>query len=191
MGCPPRVYGFCSRGTFLLGVIMFRLLMLFALVSCLGASALYNVGDRYRNACWESLSGKVCVDDAIKAKNVQVLLYSAGYCAPCHNEFKELVPKLERFAGKKVAFISLSAGNYDSSKDPDEAFLRSWSSKYAIEKAKATWVVALSPRNPGRDFFEPAMIPSVVILDSGGRITFKATAPGVTRIISEIERLKP
>lgn len=172
-------------------MVRYIVLVCFFISSICCAASIYKVGDKPKNLCWESLKGKVCIDDGVKAGNVQVLLYSAMWCGPCHAEFKELVPKLERFAAKKVTFISLTAGGVDSSVDPTEDTLRKWETKFAIDKAKASWVVALSPRDPGRYFFDQVLIPSVVILDQNGKVAFKAVTPGVTKIIAEVERLKP
>lgn len=157
------------------------------------AHAVYKVGDAPRNTCWTALEvGKACLDDAAKDGHISVLLFSAGWCGPCHNEFKELVPALEKFAGKKVTFISLSAGSFDSSKDPDEAFLQKWSDKYALGKTKAYWIVAASPRNTGFEYFETPSIPSAVLIDAKGKIVWKAVAHGVHAIVKQVEAaLKP
>lgn len=156
-------------------------MVLFGLVT--NASALYQVGDRVKNACWVDVKGaKYCVDDGVNLGHYQVLLFNAAWCGPCIAEFTDMVPKLEKFTGKKVTFISLG--------DSDKA-LPAWQSKFGIDKAKATWVVASSPRDYGRDYFDQPLIPNVTILAPDGKVKFKSIAPGADKIISVIEGLKP
>jgi len=130
--------------------------------------------------------------DAPKAGFASVLLFNAGWCGPCNAEFKELVPAMEKFAGKHVVFISLSSDGYGSGSGADEKFLKSWDAKFGMGKAKASWVVAASPHNAGQDYFKSPSIPNVVILGADGKVFWKAISPGVRAISAKVESvLKP
>lgn len=168
---------------------MLRLALAAFLIST-QAFCLYNIGDKTKNYCWLATpTSKVCLDDF--KGTIVVLLYNAGWCGPCRAEFTELVPLAEKFAGKKVTFISLSMEAWRGGSDANDQFLHDWKIRFGINRSKAKWVVAASPRDPGRDFLDEGMIPSVVVLNTEGKVSFKAVSPGSAKIISEIERLKP
>jgi len=170
--------------------VKWALILLFLGVPALG---IYDVGDAPGNTCWTDLNAKkVCLADAPKAGFASVLLFNAGWCGPCNAEFKELVPAMEKFAGKPVVFISLSSDGYGGGGGADQKFLQSWDAKFGMGKAKASWVVAASPRNAGNDYFKSPSIPNVVILDASGKVYWKAIAPGVRAIAAKVESvLKP
>lgn len=149
--------------------------------------SVHQIGDAPANKCWAAINqktDKVCLDD-FKA-SVVVLLHSAAWCIPCKAEFKDLVPAVEKHAGQKIVFISLSSESWSHGGAVSVSFLKEWSVKFGIDKAKASWVVAAAPHDAGRDFFENSLIPNVVILGVDGKIVFKGIAPGVKVIEAQV-----
>jgi hypothetical protein len=153
------------------------------------ALALYEIGDKPRNYCWKDINETdVCLDDTIE---VRVLLYNAGWCGPCNTEFASIARETAEFEGKPVRFISLSSAGWTSGSSPNKTFLTSWQNKHGLAKAKASFVIAGSPRDAGKDFFKDVYIPNVAIVDTTGKVAFKAINPGVSKIVSEVRKLLP
>ena len=161
-------------------------LFLVAITMSLPAFALYNVGDSVSNLCWKNHEDKtVCLDD--NKGEVHVLLYNAGWCGPCNDEFNDLVPKVGEFDKKAVKFISVSAEGWSRSSKPDVTFLKSWKKKHAIP-----FQVTGSYRDFGKNFFAPPQyIPAVVILDAKGKVHSAEVNPGADAIIREVRKLVP
>jgi len=163
--------------------LMFLALSLFSL----RAMAVYNVGDPVSNLGWTDDQGQVVhlQDDGIK-DTIRVLLYNAGWCGPCNNEFDELRDQWAQFDGQPVTFISLSAQDYNH-KAPDQSFLQSWRSAHGIP---ANVYVAASPNDYGSEFETPPLyIPNVAIINRDGTLAYKATAPGADAIVQEVQSL--
>lgn len=160
-----------------------RLILCLA-VLCSQAFGVFQVGDLIPNQCWKtSEETQFCLRDA--QGSVRVLLFNAGWCGPCNSEFEELVPRVSEFQGKPVSFISLSASGWSQSQSPDTKFLTEWKDKHEVP-----FVVAGSPKDAGKQFFEPPLyIPSVVILDAMGNLTYKQVNPGVDKMFKEVNRL--
>lgn len=158
---------------------------------CLSASGIYKVGDKPKDVCWTALeqpSGiEACLHQSSDNGYVNVLLFNTGWCGPCNQEFKELVPETNAFASKKVNFTSLSAEGWGPTSRPDMKFLEEWSVKHGIGASKAYWITAASFRNAGRDYFDSPRIPNVVIIDRSGRVFWKAISPGAKEIVRKVE----
>ncbi len=170
---------------------MTRFILVFALFS-LSANAVYEVGDSPRNTCWTNVSGGTdCLNDPSIQYNARVLLFNSGWCGPCNTEFQEIVSKTNEFAGLPVTFISLSAAGWTRADLPNQNFLKQWQTKHRLTDAKASFIVAASPRDAGKDYFASVFIPNVVVLDSNGVIVYKAVNPGVDAIAREVRKVTP
>lgn len=149
------------------------------------AFAVYEVGQPVaRDMCWLTLYDyQICVGDI--RDSVVVLLYNAGWCGPCNDEFQELGRRVGEYKDKPVIFISLSASGWTQSQAPDQQFLGEWQKKHNI-----SFLVAASPKDAGKKFFEPPLyIPSVAILDHDGKLAYKAVSPGISAILSQVDTL--
>lgn len=143
---------------------------------------IYGVGDVVSDMCWKNdQNQQVCLNDF---KGVRVLLYNAGWCGPCNDEFDEISPRVKEFDGKAVTFISLSGAGYSSGSQPNQSFLQSWRNRHSIPSSV---VVAGSPRDYGQSFGHSA-IPNVAVIDPGGKLTFTETAPGVDATFEEVRK---
>lgn len=151
----------------------------------LPALAIYQVGDVVADDCWKDLNGdEVCLDD--HKDTVRVLLYNAGWCGPCQQEFQELGPEARQFRNDPVKFFSLSIEGYRRGAPADSTFLTSWKNRHGL----GDFVVAASPRDAGRDFFNPPYyIPSVAIIGKDGLLVYKAVNPGAHAIVNQVENL--
>jgi peroxiredoxin len=144
----------------------------------------YEVGDTVQNMCWTNDENKqVCLDDY--KNTVRVLVYNAGWCGPCNEEFDELSPRVREYEGKPVTFISLSAAGYSRNAPADQSFLQSWRQRHGIP---AGFVVAASPRDYGTHFGQNA-IPNAAVVDANGKLTYKDVAPGVDGLFQEINKV--
>lgn len=148
------------------------------------AFAVYKVGDVVDNMCWQDVTEKeVCLEQH-KAK-VRVLLYNAGWCPPCNEEFSEISPLTGEFDGQAVEFISLSASGWSKTAPPDAKFLKEWKAKHGIP-----FTVAGSPKDAGKQFIEPPLyIPNVAIIGKDGKLAYAEVNPGVPAILAEVRRL--
>lgn len=154
--------------------------------------AIYEVGDTPKNYCWKDVNNAdVCLEDGSRSSLVRVLLYNTGWCGPCNSEFRELPSATEEFAGKAVEFISLSAAGWTTGSAPDQKFLEEWRAKHKLDQAKATFIVAASPRNAGKDFFTDVYIPNVAIIGVDGKVAYKAINPGADKIADEVRKALP
>lgn len=152
----------------------------------LGASrafGVYQVGDPVPNLCWNTSGlSQVCLDYAPGV--VRVLLFNAGWCGPCNEEFKEIGPKVKEFDGKPVIFVSLSSDGWTNGSKPDSTFLREWEVKHNIP-----FLVAASPKDAGKKFFDPPLyIPNVAIIGKDGKLAYKAVNPGVSAVFEEVRK---
>lgn len=165
---------------------MRKTFLLFALVVCgVVNAAVYEVGDTVENLCWKDVDeNNFCLDSA--KDEVRVLLYNTGWCPPCNSEFQELSPQVREFKNKPVKFISLSAAGWSKQSLPDTKFLNEWKNKHSLDD----FVVAASPKDPGKKFFEPPIyIPNVAIIGKDGKLAYKAVNPGVNAILAQVRRL--
>jgi peroxiredoxin len=171
------------------GVMKHFYLSLIVALTGLQANAIYNLGDKPKNYCWkDSTDRTVCLNDA---RQVRVLLYNAGWCGPCKTEFRDLARATEEFKGKPVTFISLSFAGWAVGSVADKTFLQQWSKFYKLDAAKASFVVASSPHDPGKDFFQTVLVPSVVIVDASDRVAYKAINPGLSKLLQEVKKAIP
>jgi thiol-disulfide isomerase/thioredoxin len=158
----------------------------------LRASALYEVGDTPAGKCWNDLQGSsICLNDPSIEFQVRVLLFNAGWCGPCNSEFQSIVQDTDEFAGRPVTFISLSAAGWSRSASPDKTFLNDWSTTHKLDKATASFIVAASPRDAGRDYFASPSIPNVVIIDALGKVAYKGINPGMHAVAARVRKLLP
>lgn len=152
-------------------------------------AAIYNVGDKPPNVCWQDdADARVCSDDFAR---VRVFLFNTGWCPPCNTEFSHLVNSLAEFEGKAVTFISLSAEGWSRGSSPTKAFLEQWKTRHSLAACKAHLIVAASPRNAGHDYFVSPSIPNVVILNVNGEVAYKAIAPSLSTVAAEVRKLLP
>jgi len=156
------------------------LLILVWLVS--PAFAIYQVGDTVTNMCWtDANSSRVCVDDY--KPFVKVLLYNTGWCPDCNDEMKELAPRANEYDGRTVVFFSLSAQGFTSGSQPDATFLKAWKDKYQIP-----FPVLASPGDAGKQFGQ-SYIPNVAILDANDKLAYKAVAPDISTLFTQINQV--
>ncbi len=166
-----------------------KALSIFFALFALPVLGIYKVGDKPSNECWKNDAGTdVCLDDVA---HVKVLLFSAGWCGPCQSEFSTIAKDTAEFNGKPVTFFSLSAEGWNSRSASNQAFLQDWKKTYKLDKAMASFIVASSNGDFGSDYFSSPKIPSVVILDDSGAVTYKAIAPGMAAIKAQIRKLLP
>ncbi len=147
------------------------------------AFAVYNVGDTVENICWKDHQNKdVCLKDL---KGVKVLLYNAGWCGPCNQEFQELSPQVKKYDGKAVNFISLSCSGWSHGSSPTQDFLKEWKQEHNL-----SFTVAASPRDCGKLFIPPTIyIPNVAIIDADGKLALAEIDPGVSGVFSKVDQL--
>ncbi len=145
---------------------MFKILFLGLglLVSSLSFAAL-QVGDTLPSLCWTAMDGtQICSD---KPAQVHVLMYNAGYCGPCNQEFSEVIPKLNGMDTKGIAITSLSIAGWNAGEPADATFLGEWKAKHDIP-----FTVATANRNELKLFDEIPGIPTTVVTDAFGKITY-------------------
>jgi thiol-disulfide isomerase/thioredoxin len=170
---------------------MTRFILGFALLS-FSANAVYEIGDVPRNACWTTVTRSTsCLNDPSLQYQVRVLLFNSGWCGPCKAEFQEIASKTNEFEGLPVTFLSLSAAGWNRTDLPSPEFLTGWQNMHRLQTAKASFIVAASPRDAGKDYFASVFIPNVVILDSNGVVVYKAVNPGVDAIVREVRKVTP
>ncbi len=155
------------------------------LVLLLWSSAVFaviQVGEKVPNLCWKDDNNrKVCLNET--HNTVRILLYSAGWCGPCNQEFSELVPRVGEFQGQPVVFMSLSCESFDHS-EPDAEFLKAWRERHQIP-----FTVAASPFDCGKKFIPPKIyIPNVAIIGKDGNLSYKAMNTSVDTIFSEVRQ---
>jgi len=168
-----------------------RLLCLFVAFPQCGF-ALFGVGDKPTNYCWkDSQDAQICLEDPDLQNRVRVLLYNAGWCGPCNDEFGDIKDATDEFEGKLVTFISLSSEGWNYGSRADKKFLNDWRTTHKLDQAKASFVVAGSARDAGKDFFKDTYIPNVVVIDLNGEVAYKAINPGVSAIAAEVRKLIP
>ena len=97
---------------------------------------------------------------------------------------KELVSKVSEFKGKPVTFVSLSIAGKSSGELPSPQFLKEWKSQFNIP-----FVVAASPKNPGKEFYEQPRIPNMVVVDQGGKLAFKKIHAAVDEVFQKVRSL--
>ncbi len=169
-------------------------LLTFAAALFIGHTAmgLVEIGESPKNYCWKDVADNtICLEDAAIANKVRVLLYNGGFCPPCNQEFSELSRETAQFKGKPVVFLSLSASGWNSTDAPNKKFLQEWRDKHGLAKTAAKVIVAASPHDAGRDFFADPRIPSVVVVDTNGEVSYKAINPGIRTIASEVKKVLP
>lgn len=158
------------------------------LLACLWLSypsfAILQIGDLVPNKCYANVEGtETCLRGS--QGTVRVLLFNAGWCGPCNEEFDQLSTRVKEFDGKPVTFISLSASGWTQAEAPTQTFLKEWKDKH-----KVSFEVCASPKDAGKQFFEPPLyIPSVVILDGFGNLTYAEVNPGINAMFAEVKRL--
>ena len=150
------------------------------------AFAEQKVGETVPETCWKDFEDKqVCLSQS--ADKVRVLMFNAGWCPACNEKMGELVQKVDVFKNSPVVFYSLSSEGYKRGAPADAEFLKNWK-----EKHKIPFIVAASPRDPGRKFFEPPLyIPNVVIVGRDGKLTWKEMGPEIDDLLDAVrEALK-
>jgi hypothetical protein len=85
-----------------------------------------------------------------------------------------------------VVFISLSTAGWHSGELPSTQFLKEWKQRHRIPD---TFVVAASPRDAGRDFYDEPELPNTVIVDPNGNLAFKKVDPGASGIIDAVKQI--
>lgn len=157
-------------------------LLALALVMSAPVATLAHAGQQLPELCYETVNGgEFCTTDNLG--NIQVFIYSAGWCPPCNAEMRELAPAYQEFAGEPVTFASLSAEGWARRSQPDQAFLRAWQQKHNIP-----FVVAGKFRDFGQNFNSPGFIPFAVIVDPDGNVA-KSGNLSAHQILSEVRRL--
>jgi peroxiredoxin len=164
------------------------LLVLFAYSS---AFAVYEVGDSVKNFCWKTHDDNtLCLEDAAIKNHVRVLLYNAGWCGPCNQEFRQLSPLVSQaqksggdLFNKPASFISLSYQGWSRGDEPNKTFLESWKKTHKI-----SFYVAGSPKDGGGSFFDDVYFPNVVIIGKNGKVAYKAINPGAQKIMQEVKK---
>jgi len=152
------------------------------------AQAVYQVGDVVSDQCYRDVKQiSVCLED--HTNEVRVLLYNAGWCGPCNQEFQELRNEVTAFSREPVKFISLSAQGWERKAPADQKFLMEWQSRHGIA-GLANVIIASAPNDFGFAFFgSRPFIPNVAIIDRDGKLAYKAVNPGARAIISQIQTL--
>ncbi len=151
-------------------------------------AAPYRVGESVANKCWEDALGKkTCLSD-FKGETA-VLLFNAGWCGPCNDEFKGIVKAMEKYSPPlkhEVVFLSLSCDGWSNGSGPSVSFLKEWDAKFRLSNGKPTFLVLASPRDCGRDFFSSPSIPNVAIISETGHLNWKGIGPSYKKISEEI-----
>ncbi len=149
-------------------------------------SAVVGVGQTAPYQCWATdNSTQYCLSKNPTA--IQVLLYNAGWCPDCNQEFTDLSKGVGQFDGKGVIFISLSANGFDNASPPDATFLAQWRARFNLP---ASFIVAASPNDAGMTYFNPPYyIPAVVIIDQNGTVVYEAVEPGADVIFDQVNSL--
>jgi len=142
---------------------------------------LIELGQSVPNLCWHNAEDRAfCIDD-YKTK-VRVLLYSTGWCPNCNEEMEKLVPMVAQFKEKDVVFLSLSAEGWKVGALPSQSFLKEWRQKFRIP-----FPVLASPRDPGRNFFEPPItIPNFAIVNKRGKLAAKEAEFDLGLLLREV-----
>lgn len=141
-------------------------------------------GEKAPELCWKGIENQeVCLRD-LKGR-VAVLIYSTGWCPGCQDEIAELSRRYSEIKNPLVSILSLSAEGMKPGQPVNEDFLKQWKKKYSIP-----FEVLASPKNAGKEFFEPPYyIPATVILNKEGVLSFKKVDASVDEIFVEVKRL--
>lgn len=164
--------------------LLYALTIAIGLVTEVGRAALEK-GDSVPNKCYTTVDSKrFCLEDA--KDTIRVLIHNAGWCGPCNDEMEHLAPLVAaNYAGMPVTFVSVSAYGWTSGSMPDQTFLKEWKDKHSIP-----FVVAGSPRDAGKAYFDPPLfIPNVVIIGKDGHVAYKAVAPQINELLQEVNSL--
>lgn len=134
----------------------------------------YSVGDQVDNLCFTGETGaRTCTEDY--ANTVRVLVFNAGWCGPCNEEFDELGQRVGEFHGDAVTFISVSGNGWSRNASPDQTFLHEWRERHNLPQS----MVLTGKRGEYGQEFGHSAIPNVAVLDKTGKLTYSETAPGV------------
>ena len=135
----------------------------------LNSFGVIEVGDLVPNLCYKNQHEQtLCLKDT--EGQIRVLVHGSGWCPDCQREIVKLVERFREFDGKGVVFYNLLAEGFKHKDPPDSAFLKAWTDKYKIP-----FPVASTPKNPGKQFFEPpSYIPNYVVVGRDGRLIFKS-----------------
>lgn len=85
-----------------------------------------------------------------------------------------------------MVFVSLSVGGWSSGELPDAQFLQSWIQKFNLTHAAAPFVVAASPRDAGKEFWERPHTPNTIVVDAKGVLFDKKEHPGAQGIVEMV-----
>lgn len=146
--------------------------------------ALVEVGEPVPNMCWQDFQEKkVCLSD-FKGEAV-LLAYGAGFCGTCATEAKELVKAWPAYQGR-AQFISLPTYGWTTNSMPDTTFLLQWKKRHQMPD---DFVLAGSPRDPGKIFYETAAIPNLVVIDKDGVLQFKQIYARVAEALAVVDKI--
>ena len=114
----------------------------------------------------------------------RVLIHNAGWCPPCNDELSALSKEVHVFNNDPVTFISLSGNGWRHGSAPDTQFLKEWKEKHNIP-----FVVAANPSDFGGTYLKPPLyIPNIAIIGKDGKLAYKRTSPGVSKIFEEVRK---
>lgn len=148
------------------------------------SQAVVEIGEKAPELCWKGIDNQEICTRQLKDK-VAVLIYSTGWCPGCQDEIAELSKRYSEIKHPNLMVISLSAEGMKPGSPVNEDFLKEWKKKYSIP-----FEVLASPKNAGKEFFEPPYyIPATVILSKAGLLAFKKVDATVDEIFEEAKKL--
>lgn len=144
------------------------------------------IGEKAPELCWKGIDNQEICTRNLKGK-VAVLVYSTGWCPGCQDEIAELSKRYPEIKNSGLLVASLSAEGMKPGQPVNDDFLKAWKEKYSIP-----FEVLASPKNAGKEFFEPPYyIPATVILNKDGLLAFKKVDAKVDEIFSKVRELLP
>lgn len=163
-------------GSVCLSVLILSILI--ALHSADAEQSRLHIGDPPPDLEWTTVDGDTLSWDSLREGRPLVMVFWATWCAVCKKDWPKLIELADRYAEspQAPAWAAVSIGE-----EPDNV------AKVAKERHLPGWII-VDPREDNSDALGIEFIPTVCVLDTGGRLAYMG-APTVSKLDRLLEEL--